>query len=128
MTWTSFLRAPAVLTAAIALSGCVIVADGDGEWDSDWEGDDWHDSEAFLMVPFTALEEHEPKHLFFHEVLPALTLEAALTNTGTEDAPWYCFGFEDAIDAEYARRRIQAMENGEALARHLLIDETCAAG
>ena len=126
---SAFLKILSAGAAALALSGCVIVA-ADGDWD-DWDDHDgdWQDSgSAYLMVPYSALEAYEGQHLFFHNVLPELSLTADLSNAGTEDYPWYCFEFDSTVDAEYARRRIQAMENGDALARHILINDYCAAG
>ena len=116
-----------LLLAAPLLSACIIVSDGDRD-DRVSAKPDRHAPGAYLMVPFTALEQHETKHLFFHAVLPDLSTDHALTNTGNAEAPWYCFAYEDAVAAEYGRRRIQSMEGGPALAQHVLIDETCAAG
>lgn len=121
------LTFPALLAAAMFLSGCVIYADGD---DSDrvHARVSTHGETAYLMVPFDALDTHENEHLFHHGVLPALSQEHPVTNTGTPEAPWYCFAYDSAVDAEYGRRQIRAMEGGEALASQVLIDDSCAAG
>lgn len=82
---------------------------------------------AYLLAPFINFDARE-RAFFLEHVVPALTLEHPMTNTGSETAPWYCFAYPDAVSADYGRRQIQAMRGGETLGAQLLIDTRCAAG
>lgn len=85
------------------------------------------EANAFLLAPFIEFNERE-REFFLQSVVPALTLDHAMTNTGSEDAPWYCFAYSDAVSADYGRRQVRAMRGGETLGAKLLIDTSCAAG
>ncbi len=124
-----YLKSAFAAATAFALSGCIIVADGDD--------DSWTDRAAarassppgaFLLVPFEALEAEGAHHLFYHDVVPALTRNHALTNAGTADAPWFCFAYRSKRAAEAGRAFIAGLDGGATLAADLLVDETCAAG
>tara|TARA_R110002072_G_scaffold82608_5_gene188163 strand:+ start:891 stop:1280 length:390 start_codon:yes stop_codon:yes gene_type:complete len=82
---------------------------------------------AYLLAPFVDFSERE-RAFFLEHVVPALTLDHPMTNTGSEAAPWYCFAYADAVSADYGRRQVRAMRGGETLGAQLLIDTTCAAG
>lgn len=82
---------------------------------------------AYLLAPFITFSERE-QTFFLEQVVPALTLDHPMTNAGTEDAPWYCFAYPDAVSADYGRRRVRAMRGGETLGAQFLVDTVCAAG
>ena len=82
---------------------------------------------AYLLVPFIEFSERE-QAFFLNQVVPMLTVDHAMTNTGSAGAPWYCFAYSDAVSADYGRRTVQAMRGGETLGAKLMIDATCAAG
>ena len=82
---------------------------------------------AYLTAPYIDLSERE-QAVFHARVVPMLTLDHPMTNTGNENAPWYCFAFADLSGAELARRRIANERGLETLAAQLMIAEDCAAG
>ncbi|MFC2925744.1 hypothetical protein [Hyphobacterium vulgare] len=82
---------------------------------------------AFLIAPYIDFSERE-QAAFHARVVPMLTLEHPMTNTGNAASPWYCFAFADLSGAELARRRIANERGLETLAAQLMIAEDCAAG
>lgn len=82
---------------------------------------------AYLIAPYIDFSERE-QAAFHARVVPMLTLDHPMTNTGNENAPWYCFAFADLSGAELARRRIANERGLETLAARLMIAEDCAAG
>ena len=82
---------------------------------------------AYLIAPYIDLSERE-QAVFHARVVPMLTLDHPMTNTGNENSPWYCFAFADLSGAELARRRIANERGLETLAAQLMIAEDCAAG
>lgn len=82
---------------------------------------------AFLIAPYIGFSERE-QTAFHARVVPMLTLEHPMTNTGNAASPWYCFAFADLSGAELARRRIANERGLETLAAQLMIAEDCAAG
>lgn len=82
---------------------------------------------AYLIAPYIDLSERE-QAAFHARVVPMLTLDHPMTNTGNENSPWYCFSFADLSGAELARRRIANERGLETLAARLMIAEDCAAG
>ena len=85
------------------------------------------EANAFLIAPFIDFNERE-REFFLQNVVPVLTVDHAMTNTGSEASPWYCFAYSDAVSADYGRRTVRAMRGGETLGAKLLIDTSCAAG
>ncbi|MGD2133430.1 MAG: hypothetical protein PVI23_11595 [Maricaulaceae bacterium] len=121
----AFARAATAVVAAAALSGCIVVTSDDDER----EVGGWFDNdEVFLIASYDAIESGDNHAFFYHVALPTLSMEHPATNAGNAEYPWYCFAFDDAVEADYARRRIAAMDGGRALAEQLYIEETCAAG
>ena len=82
---------------------------------------------AYLIAPYIDFSERE-QAAFHARVVPMLTLDHPMTNTGNENSPWYCFAFSDLSGAELARRRIANERGLETLAARLMIAEDCAAG
>lgn len=82
---------------------------------------------AYLIAPYIGFSERE-QAAFSARVVPMLTLDHPMTNTGNAASPWYCFAFADLSGAELARRRIAAERGLETLAAQLMIADDCAAG
>lgn len=82
---------------------------------------------AFLIAPYIDLSERE-QAVFHQRVVPMLTRDHPMTNTGNENSPWYCFAFADMSGAELARRRVANTRGLETLAAQLMIADDCAAG
>jgi len=124
------IRALAAPFAALALGGCIVVHEADDapRAAAGPEQTGANEPGAYLLVPLNALRDEAAARVFHEQALPALSGEHALTNAGNAEVPWYCFAYEDAVAAEYGRRKVRSMPGGEALASYLLIDETCAAG
>ena len=85
------------------------------------------DRQAYLIIPYIELSEDE-KDNFLRNILPLLTLEGKLINTGTRKAPWYCIEYENSAQAQSEKKNIGAVFEEYQIEFKTQISDTCAAG